>query len=91
MRKGKTIKERQLVGAKQWILISFTEIPRWLLLPALCCGTTQKVEYIEVVIKFSNFQGPQTKPYHSNKFVIQKTFGEVKNTIFGYNTDIIRK
>jgi hypothetical protein len=28
---------------------------------------------------------------HSDKFVIQETFGEVKNSMFGYNTDIIRE
>jgi hypothetical protein len=28
---------------------------------------------------------------HSDKFAIQKTLGEVKNSMFGYNTGIIRE
>jgi hypothetical protein len=35
--------------------------------------------------------GNQPPLHHSDKFVIQKTFGEVKNLMFGYNTDIIRE
>jgi hypothetical protein len=34
---------------------------------------------------------PACTQKHTNKFVIPKTFGEIKNSTFGYNTDIIRE